>query len=70
MLPFRNSPLVDAEAWDHELTKALNASLSGGLEPSQAWEVCKSIIEPWSGNNQWRDRVADVVVGWYAPYVR
>lgn len=53
-----------------ELTEALNASLRTGLEPSQAWQVCKEIIGPWIGNDEWRDLVADAVVTWYAPYVR
>lgn len=63
-----DAQLVDVESWDGEFEKVLSDSRDSGLRPHQVWEVCKSIIEQWSGNDQRRNRAAEVSVDWYFPY--
>ena len=65
-----DADFVNAKSWDNALKKELNDSRDRGLRPHQVWEVCKSIIEQWSGNDERRNRAADVVVVWFAPYAK
>jgi hypothetical protein len=63
--------LVDGERWrwENALEQVLDDAVRRGLEPIQVWEVCKSIIETWRGNDERRNRAAEVSVDWYAKYV-